>query len=70
MDYPNREREKGLGNRKQKDAENDWNKEKGIAIGSEMYTQRSGRSGECLRMYNCVCQEAKGRNKRAIACVH
>ena len=26
-------------------------------MGAETYTERSGRSGESLCMYDCVCQE-------------
>lgn len=33
---------------------------------SQTYMGRSGRSGECLCMHECVCREKKGRKKEKL----
>lgn len=58
MDYPNRER-KGweVGNKGVEKVSGTEGK------GAETFAQRSGTSGECLRMHECVFQEEKGIEK-------
>lgn len=68
MDFGlSKQREKRLGNRKQKDAENEWSREKGIIMGSEMYTQSD--QEEAVSVYACISvfvRKRKGATKEQL----